>query len=130
RLHSGLLRLDRDEARRSQPLRARVDARACADLPRRAAGRSRPSGVRLPAVRRAPRPGGRGGALAGDVAEHSPPLPPDPGVSRALISSQSYAALVAAGLLSVIVFPLVALPLLAEPDALAPEEKGRAQLSA
>jgi hypothetical protein len=34
------------------------------------------------------------------------------GVSLGLISSQSYIALVAAGLLSVILFPLVALPLL------------------
>ena len=36
------------------------------------------------------------------------------GRSLGLISTQSYVALVAAGLLSVIVFPLVALPLLAE----------------
>jgi hypothetical protein len=36
------------------------------------------------------------------------------GVSLGLIGPQSYVALVAAGLLSVVVFPLVALPLLTE----------------
>ena len=42
------------------------------------------------------------------------------GLSLGLISPESYVALVAAGLLSVIVFPLVALPLLVERDALSP----------
>src|SRR5262249_35856529 len=42
------------------------------------------------------------------------------GLSLGPISTQSYVALVAAGLLSVIVFPLVALPLLVERDAPGP----------
>jgi Kef-type K+ transport system membrane component KefB len=50
------------------------------------------------------------------------------GLSLSLISPQSYVALVAAGLLSVIVFPLVALPRLVERDASAPSE-AQAQVS-
>lgn len=50
------------------------------------------------------------------------------GLSLGLISPESYVALVAAGLLSVIVFPLVALPLLVEPDARSPAE-AQAQVS-
>ena len=42
------------------------------------------------------------------------------GLSLGLISAQSYVALVAAGLLSVVVFPLVALPLLAKQETVSP----------
>jgi hypothetical protein len=52
------------------------------------------------------------------------------GVSLGLIGAQSYVALVAAGLLSVIVFPLVALPLLMERPAAPPATDARAQVSA
>jgi Kef-type K+ transport system membrane component KefB len=44
------------------------------------------------------------------------------GLSLGLISPESYVALVAAGLLSVIIFPLVALPLLLERPALSPSD--------
>jgi Kef-type K+ transport system membrane component KefB len=52
------------------------------------------------------------------------------GLSLGLISPQSYVALVAAGLVSVIVFPLVALPLLAARAALSPSTDARPQVSA
>jgi Kef-type K+ transport system membrane component KefB len=51
------------------------------------------------------------------------------GVSLGLIGPQSYVALVAAGLLSVLVFPLVALPLLTEQAALSPTTDARPQVS-
>jgi Kef-type K+ transport system membrane component KefB len=50
------------------------------------------------------------------------------GVSLGLIGPQSYVALVAAGLLSVITFPLVALPLLVKQDTLSPSS-ARPQVS-
>ena len=76
RLRALLLRLDRDQAGRRQPLQQRLDARARAALPRRAADRARAPGADLPAVRRARLAARRRRAAAGDVAL-------DPGRRRA-----------------------------------------------
>jgi Kef-type K+ transport system membrane component KefB len=88
----------------------------------------------LPAVVYRPLTDGRGQIVAAGLLQATslsiPVVAGQIGLSLGLISTQSYVALVAAGLLSVIVFPLVALPLLAERAPLPPATDARLQASA
>ena len=120
RLRSVLLRLDRHQARRRRASSKQLGARARADLPRRACSSSRG----LPALSTGRSPSAAASSSPAGCCRRprsaSRSSPARSASSLGLIRPENYVALVAAGLLSVIVFPLVALTLLRGRDAPAP----------